>query len=832
MGSGGGVGYRGQWSLCKSDLEISMKKLLLFICAVQSQAATTVLLDGYHNNETKDPGHYQWATTNNGGLAELDILLHNLGAETRTLRQPVSRLTLAGAKIFIIIDPDTPEEATNPKYIQPAETVALEQWVAEGGRLVLLANDKGNAEFPHLNQLAGKFGIEFVETTFKNAKGEDHVTVTSSSAVMGDRLNAYLVATAPLKLTDPNVKTLIADNGTPLAALVAHGKGSVFAIGDPWIYNEYINRANNREMAENLFRTLIASDVPRSEYPQPQFQRSQWITLNGSWEFAFDDREEGAPAFSRKITIPYCFESKLSGIKETGFHPVAWYRRSFETPAAWKGEHVLLHFGAVDYRAKVWVNGKLMGAHEGGNVPFSFDVTAALRGGPNSVMVRAEDPPEDRTIPRGKQYWKPESEGIFYTRTSGIWQPVWLEATGDAHLDDVHVVAGQDGVAHFDGELAETHLANLTVRVSMFDGGTAAGAVETKVGLGRFSTAIPVTTAKLWSPDSPTLYRVKYELLQGAKVLDTVDSYLGFRTVGIANDRVTVNGKPVYLKLLLDQGYWPESILTPPSEEAMLKDINFVQAMGFNGVRKHQKVEDPRFLYWADRRGLLVSGEIADAYDFSEQAARRFTTEWMSAMKRDYNHPSIIIWNAINESWGTPDLKQPRQQAYLRSLYHLTHTLDPTRLAIDNEGWEHTGDTDLFAIHDYVKSGEDLYNKYKDITAKSESVPKNGKAALIDGYKYNGAPLYLSEMGGIAYIPPGAISFGKSWGYSGVEKTQDEAFARFAQLFQGLAKLHNMAGFCYTQITDVEQEANGLLTYDRKLKFDPAKVKALLDVLQ
>ncbi len=270
-----------------------MKKLLLIVCAFHLQAATTVLLDGYHNNETKDPGHYQWATTNNGGLAELEILLHSLGAETRTLTQSVSRQTLAGAKIFIIIDPDTPEESTSPKYIQPAESAALEQWVKEGGRLVLLANDKGNAEFPHLNQLAGKFGIEFVETTFKNAKGEDHVNVTSSSPLLGDRLNAYLVAAAPLKLTNPEAKTLISDNGSAIAALVPHGKGSVFAIGDPWIYNEYINRAGNREMAENLFRTLIASDIPRSEYPQPQFQRSRWTTLNGTWDFAFDDRDEG-----------------------------------------------------------------------------------------------------------------------------------------------------------------------------------------------------------------------------------------------------------------------------------------------------------------------------------------------------------------------------------------------------------------------------------------------------------------------------------------------------------------------------------------------------------
>jgi hypothetical protein len=813
--------------------------LLLFALALNLQAAV-VLLDGYHNNETKDPGHYRWETTNNGGFSELEKILHNLGAETRTLKQPVTRLTLAGAKVFIIVDPDTPEESTDPKYITPAESEALDRWVGEGGRLVLLANDKGNAEFPHLNQLAGKFGIEFVETTYKNAKGEDHITVTSSSPILGNQLRAYLVNVAPLKLTNPEAQVLIDDNGTPIAALVPHGKGLVFAIGDPWIYNEYINRADNREMAENLFRSLIDSTIPRSEHPQPQFMRSQWSTLNGPWEFAFDDWNEGLAehwnaglkTFPRRITIPYCFESKLSGIVDTGFHPLAWYRRQFEIPSAWRGRRVLLHFGAVDYRAWVWLNGQLLGAHEGGNVPFSFDVTSALRPGQNIVVVRAEDPPEDRAIPRGKQYWKLQSESIFYTRTSGIWQPVWLEATGAAHFENIHVIAGQDGAARFDGELAPSSVDPLEVRISLIDGGVEAASAHARVALGRFSAELKVDNAKLWSPNAPNLYTVKYQLLNGSKVLDDVDSYLGFRTIGIKNDRVTINGNPVYLKFILDQGYWPESILTPPSENAILRDIDFTQAMGFNGVRKHQKVEDPRFLYWADRRGLLVSGEIADAYLFTEETVRRFTQEWMEAINRDYNHPSIIIWNAINESWGTPDLKQPRQQDYLKSLFFLTHTLDPSRLAIDNEGWEHTDQTDLFAIHDYAKSGQDLYNKYKDITSASAEVPRNGRAAQIPGYKYNGTPLYLSEMGGIAYIPPGALSFGKSWGYAGVEKTEEEAFARLSQLFQGVAKLKQLAGICYTQLTDVEQEANGLLTYDRKPKFDPAKVKVLLEALK
>ncbi len=584
---------------------------------------------------------------------------------------------------------------------------------------------------------------------------------------------------------------------------------------------------------------LFAAPVPRSEYPEPQFQRQQWMTLNGVWNFAFDDRDEGLASHwnavnlrsPRTITVPYCFESKLSGIRDTSFHPTVWYQRSFTIPSDWSGKRVLLHFGAVYYQASVWLNGQFLGSHQGGNVPFSFDISDSLRRGPNSITVRANNPPTDRYIARGKQYWEPKSKSIFYTRTSGIWQPVWLEATGDNYLEYVHITAGQDGLAHFEGALAFRSPQLLAFHVSILDGTTEVGSTDIQTQLDRVSAEIRIDQPKLWSPNSPALYKVKYRISREGQPIDEVDSYFGFRTVSIASDRVTINGSPVYLKFLLDQGYWPDSILTPPSDEAIQRDIDLIQSMGFNGVRKHQKTADPRFLYWADRRGLLVSGEIADAYEFDDAEVQRFTREWMEAVERDYNHPSIIIWNAINESWGVPDLKQPRQQAYLKELYQLTHTLDATRLVIDNEGWQHTDETDLFAIHDYEKSGEKLYLKYKDVTPQSSTIPKNGRPALIDGYRYNGSPLYLSEFGGIAYIPAGANVPTESWGYSGVEKTQDDALARLTQLYEGIAKLNNFAGICYTQLTDVEQEVNGLVTFDRKPKYPAEKIKALNDLL-
>lgn len=581
------------------------------------------------------------------------------------------------------------------------------------------------------------------------------------------------------------------------------------------------------------------AEVPRAEFPEPQFQRPQWLTLNGTWQFAFDDADAGMAAkwyatglkAPRQITVPFCFESKLSGIGETGFHATAWYQRSITIPPAWRGRHVLLHFGAVYYRAWVWLNGQFLGSHEGGNVPFAFDITGALRSGQNTLTVRTLNPPTDRSVPRGKQDWELKSHAIFYTRTSGIWQPVWLEATGDNHLRYVHVTAGQDGVAHFDGYLAQHATDPLSFQISVLDGETEVANASTRSLQDRVAAVVPVNDPKLWSTSSPHLYTIKYRLLRGSKVIDEVHSYLGFRTIGIENDRVTINGRPVYLKFLLDQGYWPESVLTPPSDAAINRDIDLVLGMGFNGVRKHQKVADPRYLYLADKRGILVSGEIADAFEFTSEETERFNREWMQAIQRDFNHPSIIIWNAINESWGVPDLKDLRQQAYLKELYQLTHSFDPERLVIDNEGWQHTEDTDLFAVHDYEKSGMALYERYKDVTPQSTSVPHNGREALIPGYRYNGSPLYLSEMGGIAYIPPGANVPAEHWGYSGVEKSQEAALARLTQLFEGIAKLKNVAGICYTQITDVEQEVNGLSTYDRKEKYPATRVKALLDQL-
>jgi len=310
------------------------------------------------------------------------------------------------------------------------------------------------------------------------------------------------------------------------------------------------------------------------------------------------------------------------------------------------------------------------------------------------------------------------------------------------------------------------------------------------------------------------------------RTLDRVHSYFGFRSVTAEAGRVLINGGPVYLKMVLDQGYWPDSLLTPPSDDAIQFDIKAAMDMGFNGARKHQKVEDPRYLYWADRLGFLVSGEMANAYLFDEDYAARFTREWIEALERDFNHPSIILWVPINESWGTPNLREPQQQNHLRANYVLTKSLDPTRLVIENDGWEHIDTYDLFAIHDYARSGDRLYEKYKDAGKPGAPFPPGGRAALMPGFSYSGAPIFLSEFGGIAYIPPGANVPADAWGYAGVEKTPQAALERLRGLYLAIARLP-FAGLCYTQLTDVEQEVNGLLTYDRKPKFDAKVVREI-----
>jgi beta-galactosidase/beta-glucuronidase len=590
--------------------------------------------------------------------------------------------------------------------------------------------------------------------------------------------------------------------------------------------------------------------MPRSEYPRPQFRREEWTNLNGEWGFAFDDADQGlfkgwqnltpedlrtaGSPFDRKIVVPFCYQSKLSGIGETAFHDVVWYARTFEDAPA-GDERLLLHFGAVDYRATVWVNGELVASHEGGHTPFSADVTHALGDGKNALLVRAEDPSRDVTIPRGKQYWKEDSAGIFYTRTTGIWQTVWLEPVNRCRIDTLRLTPDVDAAS----VQVETSIRGIEPGMSLratveLDGervledtlSLRSSLVERSLPLLRRGDA-PETPhladwpgPALWSPEHPNLYDLRLELLdRDGEVLDRVESYFGLRKIEAKDGRVFLNGRPLYQRLVLDQGYFPDGILTAPTDEDLRRDIELAKGMGFNGARKHQKVEDPRWLFWADTLGFLVWGEMANAYQYSPEYVRRMTAEWQEAVMRDYNHPCIVAWVPMNESWGVPDLVWDRPQAdHLLALYHLTRSLDPTRPVVSNDGWEHAI-TDLCNIHDY-RDAQALTKSYTTPESAIAAEPAN-KPIYVPGYAYRDEPILITEFGGIAFSGDE-----QGWGYSTVADA-DEFLERYGSLVEALLRCGPVQGFCYTQLTDVEQEINGLLTYDRKPKVDPARVREI-----
>ena len=577
--------------------------------------------------------------------------------------------------------------------------------------------------------------------------------------------------------------------------------------------------------------------IPRPEHPRPDFMRAEWQTLNGRWDFEFDDGDRGlaerwysgAERFSRSIQVPYCFQSKLSGIADTAFHDVIWYRRSIQIPATWRSRRVLLHFGAVDYEASVWVNGDHAGFHRGGHVPFAIDITDHLKATDNEITVRAWDPSVDLTLPRGKQYWQPRSQSIWYTRTSGIWQPVWLEAVDPVRVTRLRITPDVDQSQVSIEAMLSRSAPDLKLRVTARLGDIIQAQTELTCRNARPVVALKLEGQRLWSPERPTLYDLTVELLAGGKVLDTVQSYFGQRKISTHQGRVYLNNAPYYLKLVLDQGYWPDGILTPPTDEAIQYDIKMTKAFGFNGARKHQKVEDPRWLYWCDRLGLLVWGEMANAHAYSDEYVSRFVDEWQQIVARDYNHPSIITWVPINESWGVGDiLTNAAQQAHAKTMYYLIRSLDQTRLVIDNDGWEHTDATDLFTVHDYERSGEQLAAKYKVLESDPTNVPRNHKEVVAFGYRYNGTPILMTEFGGIAYRV-GDIKAENEWGYSGIEPTKEAMLERLNGLVKALRSNPVFAGFCYTQLTDVEQEINGLMTYDRKPKASPEEFAKILN---
>jgi beta-galactosidase/beta-glucuronidase len=564
--------------------------------------------------------------------------------------------------------------------------------------------------------------------------------------------------------------------------------------------------------------------VPRPEYPRPQFERAQWLNLNGEWRFDFDDANLGLKErwynkhdHNRRITVPFAFQTKLSGIGEIDLHDIVWYERAFEIPTDWADKRVLLHFGAVDYRAWVWVNGIFVCQHEGGHVPFSADISHALQAGNNQISLRVEDFSTDMEQPRGKQYWERESKSIFYTRTTGIWQTVWLEPVSESYLQSFKVTPDIDkGEVQFQAILAGFS-PDLELETEISFQGKAIKSSRFPLEKTRSLHQIELgNELQLWSPENPALYDLQIRLWRGTTLLDEVKSYFGMRKIAIHNGKVMLNNQPYYMRLVLDQGYHPDGLLTYPSDEDIKLDAELTKKLGFNGVRKHQKVEEPRYLYWADQLGLLVWGEMANSYEYSEQAVERITKEWQEAIERDYSHPCIVAWVPINESWGVPNLKgDSRQIDHLMALYYLVRSIDPTRLVISNDGWEHAK-TDLLTIHDYEGSGAVLRERYATLESTLAARPAN-RDLYVRGFIHTGQPILVTEFGGIAFQRDAQ----QGWGYT-TAADNTEFIRRYRDVLEAMLASPLIQGFCYTQLTDVEQEINGLLTYRREPKVDLA----------
>lgn len=575
------------------------------------------------------------------------------------------------------------------------------------------------------------------------------------------------------------------------------------------------------------------------DYPRPQFVRNEWLNLNGDWDFCFDDSKEGDvqrwmeqfPS-ADKIKVPFTYETKASGIGEEQVHLQVWYRKKWKLASQSKGKRTILHFEGVDYKATCWVNGRWAGEHEGGYARFSFDITDKLvADAENEIVVKVEDG-HNPTQPRGKQRYAGQNFETSYVQTTGIWKTVWLEYVCATSLESVKITPDVDRqMVRFDFRVqGAENVPQLQLDAEITCKGRLVSRLSLAVNRSRLAAEASVLDEvngpwlqSLWSPANPNLFDVEFVLSEDGQEIDRAGSYFGIRKISIKDGQILLNNYPLYQRLILDQGYWPESHLTPPSEEALIKDIDLILEMGYNGLRKHMKVEDARFLYWCDVKGVLVWSEMASTYEFNDEAVERFTKEWLEVVQQQYNHPCIITWVPFNESWGIVNVRHDvRQQKFTEGIYHLTKAFDPHRPVITNDGWEHTV-SDILTLHDYVERGDDFLETYKDKDAITGgySAFNEWKFPFANGYRYQGQPIIISEYGGIAFRTD------SGWGYGNQVDSEEAFLERFGSITGAIQTIPFIAGYCFTQITDVQGEVNGLLTEGREPKVALDKVREI-----
>jgi beta-galactosidase/beta-glucuronidase len=580
-------------------------------------------------------------------------------------------------------------------------------------------------------------------------------------------------------------------------------------------------------------------------YPRPLLRRPGWRSLDGEWRFTYDDElryriPSDVGQWPSRILVPFCPESERSGIGDRNFHRSCWYEREVDLEAPPPGPDgrpsllTLLHFGAVDYEARVWVNDVLVAEHEGGHTPFTADLSFALDpSGVQRVTVCCRDDPFDLEKPRGKQDWRLHPHAIWYPRTTGIWQSVWLEQVPRTYIRCLrwtpNIERWEIALSAF---IADCDRDDLQLAVKLRVGSSIlvedtyrvlTGEVHRRIGLSDPGID-DYRNELLWSPERPCLIEADVQLVQGDSVVDSAESYTALRSIAARRDQILLNGRTYPLRLVLDQGYWPETLMTSPSDEHLRADVELVKAMGFNGVRKHQKIESPRYLYWADVLGLLVWEEMPSAYRLTNRAITRTLREWSEVIERDRSHPCIIVWVPFNESWGVPDLPAvPAARDAVAALYHLTRALDPTRLVVGNDGWESSA-TDIIGIHDYDPDPSHLRARYGPEVQPQEVVEGRwaaGRSLALEGYPHCGQPICLTEFGGIAIGDPDSPD--GAWGYQ-MTSTPKEYEELATALIEVARTTAMFSGFCYTQFADTFQETNGLVRGDRTPKIPVDRV--------
>ena len=566
--------------------------------------------------------------------------------------------------------------------------------------------------------------------------------------------------------------------------------------------------------------------IPRGEHPKPQFMRDTWLNLNGTWAFEIDQSRSGEyrglakadATLNSQIIVPFCPESELSGVGYKDFMNGVWYQKKVTLTQEQCDGTVFLHFGAVDYEATVYVNGKKAGSHKGGYVSFKFDITSLVNPGENTITLNAIDDSREGLIPSGKQSEKPYSYGCMYTRTTGIWQTVWLEFTPKSYIKSVRYETNPNqGILLLTAQLEGKG----DFSAKAFYEGKEVGSVSAGAAQGELNLALQVSEIHLWEVGAGRLYDL--ELTFGE---DSVHSYFGLRSVQLEGMKFLLNGKSVFQRLILDQGFYPDGIYTAPSDAALEKDITMSMDMGFNGARPHEKIFEERYFYHCDRHGYLVWGEFPNwGLDHSNpRSVFSILPEWLEEVERDRNHPSIIGWCPFNETW--PVEHRPQVNDVLRMVYLATKAADPGRPVIDTSGGFHVM-TDIYDVHDYEQNPEIFKEHYDRFMTDGE---------LYDWLKdrfgmqqYQGGPAFVSEYGGIRWAEGEKDETGRgSWGYGKDVEGLEDFKRRFKGLTDALLDNDRMLGLCYTQLTDVEQEQNGLYTYDRKAKFDPEWVKSVM----